>query len=216
MKIIYGMYKPDEGEIYVRGKKVNISSPKDAISLGIGMVHQHFTLVPSMTVLENVVLGCKTKKSPLLDLKSAKKRLINLSKKFGLTVDPYKKVEELSVAHDHHNVVVVGADEVSMSTAANAVISAGGGLSVAVGDNVQGLIELPICGLMSLEPLSSLKNKLEDLHELVSQLGGKLEAPFMALSFVTLSAIPWYAITDKGLVDVESFSIVDPVLGAAG
>ena len=97
MNILYGLYKPDEGEIYIEGKKVNIKSPKDAINLGIGMVHQHFTLVPPFTVAENVVLGLKSEKEPLLDLKSAEKKILEISKKFNLEVDPKARVMDLPV-----------------------------------------------------------------------------------------------------------------------
>jgi simple sugar transport system ATP-binding protein len=97
MKILYGMYSMDSGEIYVKGKKVDIKSPKDAISLGIGMVHQHFTLVKSFTVTENVILGLPPAKGIEIDLESAKKDLISLSKKYGLEVNPDAKIWQLSV-----------------------------------------------------------------------------------------------------------------------
>lgn len=94
MNILYGLYQPDDGEIYVRGNKVTINSPEDAIGLGIGMVHQHFMLVSPLTVTENVIMGLE---GPLLDLNQAKKRIIELSMKYGLEVDPDPRVEELSV-----------------------------------------------------------------------------------------------------------------------
>ena len=97
MNILYGLYRPDEGEIRVRGKRVFLKSPKDAIDLGIGMVHQHFMLVPPLTVIENVVLGLKSTRGLLLDLDRAEKRIIELSKKYGLKVDPKAKIWQLSV-----------------------------------------------------------------------------------------------------------------------
>jgi len=97
MNILYGLYRPDEGEIYIRGKKSVIKSPNDAINLGVGMVHQHFMLVPNMSVMENVVLGLKSPKEPLLDLDSAAKRITELSKTYNLKVEPEAKIEELSV-----------------------------------------------------------------------------------------------------------------------
>jgi len=97
MNILYGLYRPDEGEIRVRGKRVFLKSPKDAIDLGIGMVHQHFMLVPPLTVIENVVLGLKSTRGLLLDLNRAEKRIIELSKKYGLKVDPKAKIWQLSV-----------------------------------------------------------------------------------------------------------------------
>jgi len=65
MKVLYGLYRPDSGQILVNGEAVTINSPRDAIALGIGMVHQHFMLVPSLTVVENVVLGLRSERGPL-------------------------------------------------------------------------------------------------------------------------------------------------------
>jgi len=97
MNILYGLYKPDEGEIYVWGRKVKIHSPRDAIRLGIGMVHQHFMLIPNFTVAENIVLGTKLPRAPLLDIKEAYRRIEELSKKYGLKVDPKAYIWQLSV-----------------------------------------------------------------------------------------------------------------------
>lgn len=97
MNILYGLYKPDEGEIFIRGKKVSIRSPKDAINLGVFMVHQHFMLVRSMTVTENIILGLGTSKRLFLDLDGAEKKVLKLSQKYGLKVDPQAKIERLSV-----------------------------------------------------------------------------------------------------------------------
>ncbi len=97
MKILYGMYTKDSGEIYVNGRKVEINSPKDAIALGIGMVHQHFTLVRTLTVLENVILGLPSPKGFELDLESARKKLQEIIKKYKLVVDPDAKIWQLSV-----------------------------------------------------------------------------------------------------------------------
>lgn len=96
MNILDGMYTADEGVIRINGKEVQIRNTRDAIGLGIGMVHQHFMLVPALTVIENVVLGLKDNKH-FLDLKSAARRLTALSEKFGLGVDPWAKVSELSI-----------------------------------------------------------------------------------------------------------------------
>jgi len=97
MKILYGMYHPDEGEIYLNGKLVNIRSPLDAIRLGIGMVHQHFMLVPTLTVAENIDLGLHSSRKFLLDLDVVAKRINELVKMYGLYVDPKTKVWQLSV-----------------------------------------------------------------------------------------------------------------------
>lgn len=97
MNILYGLYTPDEGEIFVKGKKVKIISPNIAISLGIGMVHQHFMLVPPFTVAENIILGLEPKKGFILDLDKAIKDVKELSNKYELKVDPYAKIQDISV-----------------------------------------------------------------------------------------------------------------------
>jgi general nucleoside transport system ATP-binding protein len=97
VKMIYGLYPPDEGEIFIEGKKVELSSPKDAIDLGIGMVHQHFQLVPVFSVAENVALGAEKKKRGLFDGKQAEKDVALLAQKYGLAVDPTSKIEDLPV-----------------------------------------------------------------------------------------------------------------------
>jgi len=96
MNILYGYIQPDEGEIFYSGRRIDLKSPKDAIRLGIGMVHQHFTLVPTLTVAENVILGLEIKKGPFLDLKAARARVRELSQRYSLAVDPDIEVEQLS------------------------------------------------------------------------------------------------------------------------
>jgi len=97
MNILYGLYHPDEGEIRLNGKRIRIDSPRDAIDRGIGMVHQHFMLIPVMTVAENIVLATEPTKGPFLDLASAEKRVQELSSQYGLTVRPEAKVASISV-----------------------------------------------------------------------------------------------------------------------
>ncbi|MPZ73694.1 MAG: ATP-binding cassette domain-containing protein [Nitriliruptorales bacterium] len=97
MNVVYGLYHPDEGELLVNGKRVVFTSSADAIRAGIGMVHQHFQLVPVLTVAENVVLGHEIRKGPFLDLARARREVAALSKEYGLAVDPDARVEELSV-----------------------------------------------------------------------------------------------------------------------
>jgi simple sugar transport system ATP-binding protein len=97
MSVLYGLYRPDEGEIVVDGNTVEIDSPANAIRLGIGMVHQHFMLVPVMTVAENIVLGQEPSRRGLLDLKAARARVRELSERYGLAVDPDATIEDVSV-----------------------------------------------------------------------------------------------------------------------
>jgi simple sugar transport system ATP-binding protein len=97
MSVLYGLYKPDEGEVLVDGNPVEIESPSDAIALGIGMVHQHFMLVPVMTVAENIVLGQEPSRHGRLDLKAARARVRELSDRYGLAVDPDARIEDVTV-----------------------------------------------------------------------------------------------------------------------
>lgn len=97
MKILYGLYQPDEGEIFINGEKVVITSPANAISHGIGMIHQHFMLVPTLTVAENVALGLKSARGVLTDLKTVSGRINELSETFGLHVNPKEYIWQLSV-----------------------------------------------------------------------------------------------------------------------
>ncbi len=97
MNILFGYYSYDDGEIYIKGKRVKLSSPRDAISNGIGMVHQHFTLVPSQTVLENIIIGAESEKGFFLNFRRAKERILELEERFGLHINPEAKVWTLSV-----------------------------------------------------------------------------------------------------------------------
>jgi ABC-type uncharacterized transport system ATPase subunit len=97
MNTLYGLYHPDEGEIRLNGKLVRIGSPSDAIELGIGMVHQHFMLIPVMTVAENIVLAVEPRNGPFLDLAAAEKRVRDLSQRYGLAVDPGARIQRISV-----------------------------------------------------------------------------------------------------------------------
>jgi ABC-type uncharacterized transport system ATPase subunit len=97
MSILYGLYKPDEGEMFVDGEPVSIGSPLEAINHGIAMVHQHFMLVPVMTVAENIVLANEPRRHGLLDYEEAVSRVRQLSNRYGLAVDPDARIEDVSV-----------------------------------------------------------------------------------------------------------------------
>lgn len=97
MGMLFGMYQPDRGTIKINGKEVKITNPNKANDLGIGMVHQHFKLVENFTVTENIILGCEPKKGLVVDIKSAAEKIEELSKSYGLNVDPYAKIEDISV-----------------------------------------------------------------------------------------------------------------------
>ena len=98
MNILYGLARPNEGQILLDGQPVDIAGPSDAISRGISMVHQHFMLVPVLSVAENVVLGAETMaRGPFLDRREANKRIAKLASQFGFALDPEAKVGTLSV-----------------------------------------------------------------------------------------------------------------------
>jgi general nucleoside transport system ATP-binding protein len=97
MGVLFGMYQPEKGVVKVNGKEVRITNPNVANRLGIGMVHQHFKLVENFTVTENIILGSEPLKGMVLDIDKAAKRIEELSKHYGLNVDPHAKIEDISV-----------------------------------------------------------------------------------------------------------------------
>jgi len=97
MNIVYGLYQPDEGVLKVRGREVRFSSSSDAIAAGIGMVHQHFQLVPVLSVAENVVLGRERRRGMFLDRDRARREVAELGRRYGLAVDPDARVADLSI-----------------------------------------------------------------------------------------------------------------------
>ncbi|HYV49573.1 MAG TPA: ABC transporter ATP-binding protein [Myxococcaceae bacterium] len=97
MNVLYGLYHPDQGELRIGGERVRLRGPKDAIARGIGMVHQHFMLVPTLTVAENVVLGREPTRRGLLDLKRAQQEVEATCKRFGFQLDPKARISELTV-----------------------------------------------------------------------------------------------------------------------
>lgn len=99
MRVLYGMYEPDGGEILIDGKAVRFKSPKDAIDMGIGMVHQHFALVPTLTVTQNMILGKPIqKKNGLLDMKQAEQMVLDIGKQYKLEVPPKALVKDIPVS----------------------------------------------------------------------------------------------------------------------
>ena len=97
MSVLFGMYQPEKGVIRKNGQEVQIKDPNDANRLGIGMVHQHFKLVECFTVLDNIILGAEPMHGCVVDRKAARKRVVELSEKYGLKVDPDARIEDISV-----------------------------------------------------------------------------------------------------------------------
>ena len=125
-------------------------------------------------------------------------------KGFGLS----KGAMASTVAHDHHNIVVAGADDESMFTAVQAITATRGGMATAYGDSVLAQLPLPIAGLMSDQPIETVRRQMDEVLASARQLGSPLHDPFMALSFLALPVIPALKLTDRGLVDVEQFDLV--------
>ncbi len=116
-----------------------------------------------------------------------------------------------TVAHDSHNVICAGMSDADMLVAIQALAKTGGGLVVVAGGKVLAQLPLPIAGLMSDEPVGEVVKHVSDLHVAARQLGCKLSAPFMALSFLALPVIPHLKLTDKGLIDVDKFALIELV-----
>jgi len=114
-----------------------------------------------------------------------------------------------TVAHDHHNLIAVGADDGSILAAAKRVADVGGGLAVARDQEILATLALPVGGLMSTRPIQEVRRDLDALLAAARSLGSTLHDPFMAMSFLALEVIPTLKITDQGLVDVQRFEKVD-------
>jgi len=113
-----------------------------------------------------------------------------------------------TIAHDHHNLIVAGTDNISLSTAAGAIADMGGGLAVADGVRILARLPLPVAGLMSNQPIAEVRRVLDEVIGAARNLGSDMHDPFMALSFLALEVIPHLKLTDQGLVDVDQFKIV--------
>ena len=97
MNVLCGLYKPTSGQIFIKEKEVHFSSPKDAIDIGIGMVHQHFMLIQPFTVTDNIILGIEPVKGLAIDKTTARKKVMELSERYGMKVDPDARIEDISV-----------------------------------------------------------------------------------------------------------------------
>ncbi|MDF2874235.1 MAG: heme transporter ATP-binding protein, partial [Sporomusa sp.] len=106
MNTLYGLYQPDGGDIRINGQVLSIDSPRTAIDAGIGMVHQHFMLVPTLTVSENIALGLDSGTGPFLDLKSVAARIREIASNYGLAVNPDAYVWQLSVGEQQRVEIV--------------------------------------------------------------------------------------------------------------
>ena len=113
-----------------------------------------------------------------------------------------------SVAHDHHNIIVAGTNDVDMAACVEAIETMQGGFAISSGGEVLGTLPLPIGGLLSEEPVDEIIASLEYLNQIYHRLGGTLPAPFMTISFIGLPTVPELGLTDMGLVDVLSHKLI--------
>jgi adenine deaminase len=134
---------------------------------------------------------------------------LGLVRGFGLRTGAFAS----TVAHDAHNLVVVGVEDADMLACVERLQALGGGIIVARGGEVRGELPLPVAGLLSDEPVEHVVARLDALHEVLREQGVAIEAPFMTLSFVALSVIPELKITDRGLVDVDRWQLVPLSIG---
>lgn len=97
MNMLYGLFQPTDGQIFINGEEVKFKDPNDAIKKGLGMVHQHFMLIQPFNIVENIVLGMEPSKGICLDMKKARKDVVNLSEKYGFSIDPDAKIQDVTV-----------------------------------------------------------------------------------------------------------------------
>jgi adenine deaminase len=114
-----------------------------------------------------------------------------------------------TVAHDHHNLVIIGTDDESMRRAVRAVVEMGGGLVAVNREQVLARLPLPVAGLMTEQPIEQVRQEYDALIKAAQGLGSPMNDPFMAMSFMALEVIPKLKLTDVGLVDVEQFKVID-------
>ncbi|MFZ2412417.1 MAG: adenine deaminase C-terminal domain-containing protein, partial [Candidatus Methanoperedens sp.] len=116
-----------------------------------------------------------------------------------------------SIAHDSHNVILVGTNFEDMALCANKLRELQGGIVIAK-DRVINCLPLPFAGIISTESARNVDKKLKELHRTVREMGCRLDAPFIQMSFLSLPVIPSLKITDKGLVDVDAFELIEPIV----
>lgn len=198
--------------INIDWRKIDISIPAEGENVRI------IGAIPNQLITENIVEPAKIEKGfavadvsrDILKMVVIERHMAtgNVGKGFVRGLGLKKGAIASTVAHDHHNLVVAGADDESMLTAAHAVAETRGGLAVALGDKVLAQVPLPIAGLMSDQPIETVRRQMDELLAAAHKLGSPVHDPFMSLGFLALPVIPSLKLTDMGLVDVDKFEIV--------
>lgn len=192
-------------------KDIKIKAKKDSANV--------IELVPGQIITKKIFQKIKIKdsyvvsdtKNDILKLvvierhRASGNMALGLVKGFGLK----KGALASTIAHDSHNLIVVGVKDEDILCAIKEIEKIKGGIVAVEGGRVLGKLSLPIAGLMSDKPVTEVKKKLEELHKIARKLGDKTNRPFMVLSFLALPVIPEIKLTDKGLVDVKKFSFID-------
>jgi adenine deaminase len=132
----------------------------------------------------------------------------NIGKAFVQGIGIKKGAIASSVAHDSHNIIVVGTSDADMQAALKTVVEINGGLVAVVDNKPVATLPLPIAGLMSLEPVQKIREQMDQLIKVSQNLGSTLKDPYMTLSFLALPVIPELKLTDMGLIDVNQFAVV--------
>lgn len=211
--VIRGNLPPSPGSMNVRWEAVDFRVPARGRRIRVighipdQLLTEH--LIEEATVRDGLVVADSARdllKMAVIERHRASGRMgLGFIRGFGLR----RGAIAGTVAHDHHNLVVIGADDASMRTAAWVVVQMGGGLAVADGQNVLAQLPLPVAGLMSDRPIAEVRHAYDALTAAAHDLGSPLRDPFMAMSFMALEVIPALKLTDHGLVDVERMEVVD-------
>ena len=166
-------------------------------------------IIENQVITKNLVANTKDKDILPIAVVERHKKTRRIGKGYVKGFGLKKGALASTVAHDSHNIIVVGKDFESMATAVNYLIKTGGGLVVVDKNKVIASLPLPIAGLMSNNKPTKVVKNLERINKASKKLGCRLSAPFMTLSFLALPVIPELKLTDKGLVDVKKFKFVD-------
>ncbi|MGD9372913.1 MAG: adenine deaminase [Desulfobacterales bacterium] len=203
---------PLQSSIFVKADEVDFSIPAKGTRMRVIEVvpDQLITrqLIDDVPIFKDLAVSDPSRELLKMAVVERHKGTGNIGKAFVKGLGIKKGALASSVAHDSHNIIVVGTNDEDMKTALTAIAEMGGGLAAVSDGKLLANLSLPIAGLMSLEPLDKVRMGVDRLIEVSHDLGSKLINPFMTLSFLALPVIPELKLTDKGLIDVQRFEIV--------
>jgi adenine deaminase len=198
--------------MHVNLQKVNFAIPADkkrarVIEIVPEQVITH-QLIEEITVKNNQAVSDPSKDLLKIAVIERHHGSGNIGKGFVKGLGLKKGALASSVAHDSHNIIVIGTNDEDMRAALEAVVQMGGGLAAVSDTKIRADLALPVAGLMSLEPIQSVRDQLDNLIRIAHDMGTPLKDPFMTLSFLALPVIPELKLTDIGLIDVNKFEVV--------